>query len=94
MSTSFEEIEKYKRYLSFGSGEFFTKFVELIEIRWIRNFIKFYWLFKIAYFSTVRRPNNHKVHVPVEPDMAQTVKLGSYHSENLTNVFKGAMKLW
>ena len=39
---------------------------------------------------TLRRPNFIGVHVPVAPDLAKTLKVGSDHSENLTSVFDGA----
>ena len=39
---------------------------------------------------TLRHPNCHVPHAPVVPDLAQTVMLGSDHSENLMNVFVGA----
>ena len=39
---------------------------------------------------TLRRPNLLRVHVPVSPDLAKTVKVRSDHSENLTKVFGGA----
>ena len=41
-------------------------------------------------FLTLRRPNGQGVHVPVVPDLAQTLKVGSDYSENLTKVFDGA----
>ena len=41
-------------------------------------------------YLTRRHPNDQGLHVPVEPDLAQTVKVGSDHSENLTSVFNGA----
>ena len=39
---------------------------------------------------TLRRPKFIEVHVPVAPDLAKTVKVGSDHSKNLTSVFYGA----
>ena len=39
------------------------------------------------YRLTLRCVNDHGVHVPVVPDLAQTLKVGSDHSENLTMVF-------
>ena len=39
---------------------------------------------------TLRRPNGDGVNVPVVPDPAQTVKVGSDHSEILTKFFCGA----
>ena len=38
---------------------------------------------------TLRRPKQHRSQAPDVPDLAQTVKPGSDHSENLTNVFNG-----
>ena len=42
---------------------------------------------KLNFKSTLRRQNVQGVHVPVLPDLAQTVNVASDHSENLTNVF-------
>ena len=42
------------------------------------------------HFLTLRRPNFIGAHVPVAPDLAKTVKMGSDHSKNLTSVFYGA----
>ena len=39
---------------------------------------------------TLRRPNFIGAHVPVAPDLAKTVKVGSDDSKNLTSVFNGA----
>ena len=36
---------------------------------------------------TLGRLKNQGVHVPVVPDLAETVKVASHHSENLTEVF-------
>ena len=36
------------------------------------------------------RPKPNRPQAPDVPDLAQTVKLGSNHSENLANVFYGA----
>ena len=41
-------------------------------------------------FLTLRRPNFIGTNVPVAPDLAKTVKMGSDHSQNSTNVFYGA----
>ena len=35
-------------------------------------------------------PELYRAHVPVAPDLAKTVKMGSDHSKNLTSVFYGA----
>ena len=35
-------------------------------------------------------PEGSRVHEPVVPDLAQTVKVGSNHSKNSTEVFGGA----
>ena len=40
----------------------------------------------IFFVLTLRRPNLLGAHVPVAPDLAKTVKVGSDHSENLTSV--------
>ena len=46
---------------------------------------------RIGIFTlTLRRPNFIGAHVPVAPDLAKTVKVGSDHSKNLTSVFYGA----
>ena len=45
---------------------------------------------KIYKILTLRRPNFIGAHVPVAPDLAKTVKVGSDHSKNLTSVFYGA----
>ena len=39
----------------------------------------------LTWYLTLRRPIVLEVHVPVMPDLAQTLKLGSDHFENLTN---------
>ena len=39
---------------------------------------------------TLRRPNFIGAHVPVAPDLAQMVRVGSDHSKKLTSVFYGA----
>ena len=44
---------------------------------------------EVNYFNS-QAAERSRDHVPVMPDMAQTVKVGSDHSENLTNVFDGA----
>ena len=43
-----------------------------------------------VYILTLRRPNLQGLHMPVSPDMAETVKVRSDHSDSLTNVFGGA----
>ena len=39
---------------------------------------------------TLKRQDNHGIHVPVVPDLARTVSVESYQSENVTKVFDGA----
>ena len=41
-------------------------------------------------YLTLRRPKFIRVHVPVAPDLAKTVKVKSDHFENLAKVLGGA----